>query len=500
MTSPLLWTLITLQIAMGLFDTLYHHELTERLAWRPSQRRELRLHAVRNLLYAVLFLLLGWSEPRGLLAMLVLAVLVIEVGITLADFVEEDLSRRLPATERINHTLLAINYGAILTLLLPLLIGWAREATALVPAFYGICSIMTAVAALGVAAFGLRDLSAARRSDRLACGPAETLTTALAVRQTVLVTGATGFIGRRLVEAMAAGGHQVIALVRDRAKADMLVPPLRLVTSLEQIPDRTPIDAIVNLAGEPIADGLWTQAKRRRMVESRVDATMAVVRLIARLDRPPSVLISGSAVGWYGLWQDEALTEAADGRTGFCRELCAAWEHAAMRAEQYGVRVVRLRTGLVLGSQGGMLARMLTPFEFGLGGPIGSGTQWMSWIERDDLVRLIAHVIARPELTGAINATAPTPVRNAAFATELGRALHRPAMLRVPAALLHRLAGDLAAELLLGGQRVLPEKALASGFVFRHRTLDGALAAVLGGTATTALARSSRPHAAHGVD
>jgi uncharacterized protein len=502
MTSPLLWTLIAVQIAMGLFDTVYHHELTERLAWRPSQRRELQLHAVRSMLYAALFLVLGWSEPHGLVAMLVIAVLVIEVVITLVDFVEEDLSRRLPASERINHTLLAVNYGAILALLLPILVDWARQPTALVPAFHGICSIMTALAALGVGLFGLRDLAAARRAGRLTCGPAETLTTALPVRHTVLVTGATGFVGRRLVEALAAGGHQVIALTRDPAKADMLKPPLRLITSLEQIPDRTPIDAIVNLAGEPIAGGLWTKIRCRRLLESRIDTTMAVVRLIARLDRHPSVLISGSAVGWYGLWADELLTESAEGRACFCRGLCEAWEHAAMRAEQYGVRVVRLRAGLVLGSQGGMLARMLTPFEFALGGPIGPGTQWMSWIERDDLIRLIAHIIARPELSGAINATAPTPVQNAAFAAELGRALHRPARLRVPAALLRRLAGGLADELLLGGQRVVPQKALASGFVFRHRTIDGALAAILGSGATPALSapRSSRQHIAHGID
>lgn len=502
MTSLLLWTLIAVQIAMGLFDTIYHHELTERLAWRPSQRRELLLHAVRNMLYAALFVLLGWSEPHGLLAMLVIAVLVGEVGIMLADCVEEDVSRRLPASERINHTLLAVNYGAILVLLLPDLTAWAGQATALAPAFHGMWSIMTAVAALGVALFGLRDLAAARRCGRLGCGPAETLTTALPVRQTVLVTGATGFVGRRLVEAFAAGGHQVIALTRDPTKTDVLSLPLRLITSLEQIPDRTAIDAVVNLAGEPIAAGRWTTARRRKMLESRIDTTMALVRLIARLDRPPSVLISGSAVGWYGPWRDEVLTESAEGRACFCRELCEAWERAAMRAEQYGVRVVRLRTGLVLGSQGGMLSRMLTPFEFGLGGPIGSGTQWMSWIERDDLVRLIAHVIARPELSGAINATAPTPVHNAAFAAELGRALHRPAALRMPAALLRRLAGELADELLLGGQRVVPETVLASGFVFRHRTLDGALAAILGTAATAALpsARSSRPHAAHSVD
>jgi uncharacterized protein (TIGR01777 family) len=502
MTSPLLWTLIAMQMAMGLFDTLYHHELTERLAWRPSQRRELQLHAVRNMLYAALFLLLGWSEPHGLVAIGVIAVLVVEVGITLADFVEEDVSRKLPASERINHTLLAINYGAILAVLLPVLVGWARQASGLQPAFYGICSIMTVFAALGVVVFALRDFSAARRSQRLRSGPAETLMTVLPVRQTVLVTGATGFIGRRLVEAFVAGGHQVIALTRDATKADMLSVPLRLVTSLEQIPDRTPIDAIINLAGEPITGGRWTAARRRRMLDSRIDSTMAVVRLIARLDRHPAVLISGSAVGWYGLRQDEALTESAEGRACFSRELCEAWEHAAMRAEQYGVRVIRLRTGLVLGSQGGMLARMLTPFEFGLGGPIGAGTQWMSWIERDDLVRLIAHIIARPELSGAINATAPMPVQNATFAAALARALHRPAVLRVPAALLRRLAGDLADELLLGGQRVVPEKALASGFVYRHRTLEGALSAILGTGAIAAGGepRSSRPHVAHGID
>jgi uncharacterized protein (TIGR01777 family) len=151
-----------------------------------------------------------------------------------------------------------------------------------------------------------------------------------------------------------------------------------------------------------------------------------------------------------------------------------------MAAERHGVRVVRLRIGLVLGTEGGMLARLLAPFEFGLGGRIGHGRQWMSWIERDDLVRLIAHVIATPSLTGAVNATAPEPVTNATFTRELGRALHRPAILPVPAVLLHRLAGDLADELLIGGQRVLPDKAEASGFTFRHPTLRSALSAMLG--------------------
>ncbi len=502
MTSPLLWTLIAIQIAMGAFDTLYHHELTERLPWRASQRRELRLHAVRDMLYAALFVVLGWCEPHGYLAVLVIAVLIAEVAITLADFVEEDVSRKLPASERINHTLLALNYGAILALLLPVLVAWAGDATSLQPAFYGARSVLATVAAAGVALFGLRDLLASRRCERLTCAGAETLTTALAIRQTVLVTGATGFIGRRLVEAFSAGGHQVIVLARDHRKAEALRPPYHLVTDLDQIPGNTRIDAIVNLAGEPIADGLWTRAKRVRMLKSRIDTTRAVVRLIARLHRRPSVLISGSAVGWYGLWQDEALTEQAEPRPCFSHDLCEAWERAALRAEQYGVRVVRLRLGLVLGTEGGFLSRLLMPFEFGLGGPTGSGIQWMSWIERDDLVRLIAHAIVRTDLAGAVNATSPSPVDNATFARELGAALHRPAFLRVPAALLRLAAGDLADELLLGGQRVMPDKATASGFVFRHRMLKGALESMLGTPAVPPAreARASHPHHVHGID
>jgi uncharacterized protein (TIGR01777 family) len=201
--------------------------------------------------------------------------------------------------------------------------------------------------------------------------------------------------------------------------------------------------------------------------------------LIARLTIKPAVLVSGSAIGWYGLWQDQPLTESAKAHACFSHALCEAWEGAARGAEAHGVRVVYLRTGLVLGIEGGMITRMLTPFEFGLGGPIGSGRQWMSWIERDDLVRLIAHVIARGEMAGPINATAPIPVTNAKFTAELARRLHRPAVFRIPDALLRRFGGDFASELLLGGQRVLPNKALSNGFVFRHETLRSAFDAIL---------------------
>jgi uncharacterized protein len=480
MTSPVLWTLIAVQLALGLFDIVYHHEMTERIAWRPRQRRELNLHGARNLAYAALFLVLGLLELHGALVMLVIAVLAAEVVIMLIDFVEEDVSRKLPATERVTHTLLAINYGAILAVLLPLLAGWSIKPTAIVPVWYGFGSLLALSAAAGLIVFGLRDFFAARRIERLVPGPAAELVRALPGRQHVLVTGATGFIGRRLVEALAEAGHEVIVLARDPAKAALLRPPFRLVTSFDQIASDTAIDTVINLAGEPIANGLWTRAKRRRILSSRLRVTQGVVRLIGRLERRPSLLISGSAVGWYGLWRDESLTEFDGGKRCFSHRLCEAWEQAAKKAQAHGTRVVRLRIGLVLGTEGGMLGNMLAPFEFGLGGPIGSGEQWMSWIERDDLIRLIAHIVANPQFTGPVNGTAPAPVKNAIFAQELARALHRPAFLRMPAFVLRRLLGDLADELLLGGQRVLPDKAEASGFTFRHGTLRSAMPAMLG--------------------
>jgi uncharacterized protein (TIGR01777 family) len=481
--TDLIWTLVFAQVAMGGFDTLYHHELTERLAWRPSQARELRLHGVRNLAYAAMFLLLGWSRPQGALAIALIALMLGELVLTLCDFVEEDRTRKLPASERIVHTLLTLNYGVVLALVTPVLAGWAARPTAMVPAAYGVWSVLCALAAVAVVVFGLRDLAAAGRARRIVASDAVPLVAALPPGRSILVTGATGLIGRRLVAALVGAGHEVTALTRDRATAAGLPAPIRIVTDLDQIAGDARIDVIVNLAGEPISDGLWTPAKRRRIVGSRLAVTRAVVALIARLDRRPVVLVSGSAIGWYGLRGDEVLDETADGLDCFSRTVCRRWERAALRAEDLGVRVVRLRIGVVLALDGGALSRMLTPFEFGLGGPFGAGHHWMSWIHLDDLVRLIAHAIATPGLAGPLNGTAPDPVRNAAFARALGRALGRPALLPAPAAPLRLALGAFADELLLKGQRVVPAAALASGFRFTHPALDGALDDIVGNRA-----------------
>lgn len=473
-----LWTLLFAQMAMGAFDTLYHHEGTERLAWRPGQRIELLLHGVRNLAYALLFLALGFVVPQGQWAVALMVLLAGELIITLWDFVEEDRSRRLPASERVTHTLLTLNYGALLALLLPWLWQGAGRPTALLPADHGLAGWLCAVAAAGVVLSGLRDLAAARRTRRLVDAPAAGLASALDGHQHVLVTGGTGFIGSRLVAALAAAGHDVTILSRaDTAAPVAATGRVRVVTDLAQIARDCRITAIVNLAGEPISNSPWTRAKRIRIIRSRLAVTRAVTALIARLDHRPDVLVSGSAIGIYGLQDDDVLDENAAGRPCFSARVCRTWEAAAARA---GIRTVVLRIGLVLDRSGGLLARLLAPFEFGLGGRFGTGRQWMSWIHRDDLVRLIIHAIQNKGVSGPVNAVAPHPVTNAEFARTLGQLLGRPAMVPVPAAPLTALLGDFARELLLGGQRVAPTAALASGFRFRHPSLAGALAAITG--------------------
>jgi uncharacterized protein (TIGR01777 family) len=297
----------------------------------------------------------------------------------------------------------------------------------------------------------------------------------LSGRQSILITGGTGFVGTRLAEALADAGHAVTVLTRDPRKGRKFRGRVTLIENLQTLGRDTPFDAIVNLAGEPVASGRWTPARKRRILESRLQTTEAVVRFIAKAKKKPAVLVSASAVGIYGTDPESAFTEESEGRPCFGREVCEQWESAAREAERHGVRVVTLRIGVVLGAGGGMLSRLLLPFECGLGGPMGSGRQWISWIHLDDIVGLILHAIAIETVRGPMNGTAPEPVRNADFSQALAHALRRPALLRVPAFVLRLTFGEMAEDLMLAGQRVLPKQAEETGYQFLYPTLPEAL-------------------------
>jgi hypothetical protein len=304
----------------------------------------------------------------------------------------------------------------------------------------------------------------------------------------VFVTGATGFIGQTLVRRLLGDGHAVVAWVRSAARARAQLPadvelrapadgPAALVDALAAA--LADADGVVNLAGEPIFGGRWTAARRVRLVDSRVAATRALVTALGTLPRRPGVLVSASAVGYYGDRGDEVLTEAAPAGHEFLADLCRDWEAAARGAEPLGVRVALPRIGIVLGPGGGALQTMLPAFRAGLGGPLGSGRQWMPWIHRDDLVAVLVTALGDARCAGPLNATAPAPVTNADFSRALGRALRRPAFVRAPGFGLKLLFGE-AAGALLGGQRAEPARLRALGFQWRFADVAAALADILG--------------------
>lgn len=291
----------------------------------------------------------------------------------------------------------------------------------------------------------------------------------------ILVTGATGFIGRQVCRRFIAAGDEVLVLTRQRARAlDLFGPHVTIHTSLADIAADARIDAIINLAGEPIFPRPWTARRRHLLIASRVQVTEAVVALTGRLQRKPAVLITASAVGYYGVRGDEELCEADRGRTIFQSQLCQIWELAAQRAQQHGVRVCRLRLGVVLGREGGALPQQRLAARARLAAVLGSGLQWMSWIHIDDVLRLIDHCVER-DVDGPVNATAPAPVRQQEFARRLAAQFGRSLVVRAPTAVMRRLLGERA-QLLLDGQRVLPVKARATDFEFRYPQLDAALA------------------------
>lgn len=299
----------------------------------------------------------------------------------------------------------------------------------------------------------------------------------------VVITGGTGLIGRALAAELAGAGHEVVVTSRSPGSVRGLpagVEPVEWDTAsagrLAALIDGA--DAVVHLVGEGIADGRWTAERKRRILDSRVRSTAAVVEAMAAVGSRPGVLLQSSAVGYYGARGDEEITEESGPGDGFLADVCVAWEEASAPAGDLGVRRVVLRTGLVLSMDGGALPPMALPFKLFVGGPVASGRQWMPWIHEEDEVGATRFLLEEPSASGPYNLTAPEPARNRDFGRALGRALRRPSLLPVPALALRLLYGEMAT-LLTGGQRAVPRRLEQAGYTFRHPDLAAALADLL---------------------
>jgi len=291
----------------------------------------------------------------------------------------------------------------------------------------------------------------------------------------ILLTGATGFIGKRLSQKLISHEHQVVAWVRNKNKAKaVLDQKITCVERLEELKEPQ-FDVIINLAGEPIADKRWTAARKLTLRSSRIDLTEKLIKYIKSLNKKPKVILSGSAIGYYGSQRpDLELDENSDSIDGFTHTLCADWETAAASLADDTTRVCLLRTGIVLGKGGGVLGKMLLPFKLGLGGPIGNGQQIMSWIHLQDWIKAALFLIENEDLSGPFNLVSPNPVSNKEFTSALAKTVHRPAIFRVPCAFLKLVMGE-SAELLCEGQRVIPKRLLDAGFKFDFDLLEPAL-------------------------
>lgn len=294
----------------------------------------------------------------------------------------------------------------------------------------------------------------------------------------LLISGSHGLVGKALVKSLEAAGHEIFRLVRHAPGPD---------SEIEWSPDRYSIalarlegfDAVINLAGESIASGRWDEEKKRKIRESRVKGTKLLSDALANLARPPKTLISASAIGYYGNRGDELLTETSPPGDDFLAGVCVEWEKATAHAAEKGIRVVNTRFGIILDSEGGALAKMLTPFRMGVGGKIGSGKQWMSWIALDDVVGAIDHALVSETVKGPVNFVAPNPVRNAGFTKTLGRVLSRPTIFPIPAFGARLVFGEMGDALLLSSQRVEPVRLKEAAYQFDYPQLEGALSHVL---------------------
>ena len=295
----------------------------------------------------------------------------------------------------------------------------------------------------------------------------------------ILITGGTGFIGKKLCHFLVAKNHHLTVLSRTPEKVSSICgESVEAIKNIEKLTASDSFDAIINLAGEGIVDARWSETRKQQLLDSRINTTKQLIAYIEKANHKPKVLISGSATGYYGNRGSVALTEESQSHEEFSHHLCALWESTALEAKKLGIRTCIIRISLVIGDDGGFLKRMLPLFKLGLGGPIGNGEQWMSWIHRTDLITIIEKLLESNSLQGIFNASSPKPVTNKEFSSTLGQVLNRPTVLPVPAFVLKLLLGEMAG-LLLGGQRVLPRRLERAGFEFQFKSLKKALSDVI---------------------
>lgn len=289
----------------------------------------------------------------------------------------------------------------------------------------------------------------------------------------ILITGGTGFIGSALCSRLLEENNKIVILSRHPEK---IKPPIKAITDLNDLKDSDIFDVVINLSGEPIANKRWSDKQKHQIFSSRIDITEKLISYFEKSENKPKLFISGSAIGYYGIDKsDNSIEEKETGDNSFSSKLCQKWEVAALKAEKLGIRTCLLRTGIVLGKNGGALSKMLLPFKMCLGGRIGNGKQWMSWVHIDDLVGIILYCISHDNLKGAINGTSPNPLTNQVFTKTLGRIIKRPTIFPMPTIVVKLLMGEMGEELLLAGKKIVPKKALDAGYNFKYKTLEEAL-------------------------
>jgi len=468
----LLLTLLIVQALMGAFDTIYHHELTVALPAHASARSELKVHALRSVLYGAIFIGLAWFTFGGWWVAVLWTVVIIEVLLTLIDFLIEDHTRVLPQSERVLHTLLAIGGGAAFTMLALQTPAWWQLPTDLSAADYGWKSWFLTLAACGVTLSGVRDALAAHKLSRIREGAPLDLG---AAHLKFLIAGGTGFIGAALTRRLIAGGHEVTLVARNPLRAAMQFGgAARCVRAAATLSPDEQFDVVVNLAGAPVVGVPWTHSRKQVLLESRLTPTEDLLRYAERAQSRPRVWIQASATGYYGQTATNIDETVNANVSDFASELCHRWEARAQACTALGLRYVALRFGLVMGRTGGSLPPLLLGLKLGVGAVIGSGRQFVSWIHIEDALGILAHAVRDAKITGPVNAVAPESVSYEEFISVAGAITHRPVWLRIPEQLLRKLLGEMAI-MLVEGPCVLPGKLRTLHHEFRYRTLRSAL-------------------------